>query len=492
MSSWGGEADGPRVDGRGAATRRGDAADDKGVIDANVIDTAVIEAVVIDVGDAGAGAAEADGTPSAGDGASRSPRKTAPPDPVEPSSATTATAELVLWEGPVPGDDPLPSTGSLKWAPDPTEPLASVPPALPAVRSGPSIWPDPPGPGGPSFGSGPPGPSGPSGWAGPPALVAPPGQADPGEPARHRAQGPRRPGGDHATRRWQSDRQTLVGLGVLVAFAVVAAMLMILDGGGSTDAGESAAPSTTLVVGDGSDPAGPIVGPTGVIGSWSGTEWLPRPDGDQPGAEHDYAVVGLTDAVGTARGEAVAEDCAAQRASSQFDVAVDLDAGSGPPPIAVAGVAEPRPRAIEHFGTDADVYRQAAVDVAAGLGATQPPTLTQVLRTDLDGDGGYEVVVAAGHISDPEGLTPADGDWSVVFLRRLVSDGVATDVLASSVAGNGDGLDHIEVATLADLNGDGTMEVALAGRSSNGEWTSIHALGSDGVPSEVLRAGCEG
>ena len=39
--------------------------------------------------------------------------------------------------------------------------------------------------------------------------------------------------------------------------------------------------------------------------------------------------------------------------------------------------------------------------------------------------------------------------------------------------------------------GDGTMEVALAGRSSSGEWSSVHALDGGGLPSEVLRAGCE-
>ena len=283
----------------------------------------------------------------------------------------------------------------------------------------------------------------------------------------------------------------LSAIGVLVAIVVVAAILITRDGEGSGDAEESA--TTSLVAGDGSDPAGPIVGPTGVIGSWSGSEWEPRPDGEQPGAGLDYTVLGLGGAFSTARGEAVAEDCPAQLATSEVDVGVDLGAGGGPPPIAVAGVAEPRPRAIEQFGTDSEVYRRAAVDVGADLGATTPPTVTEVLRADLDGNGTDEVVVAAEHISDPEDLSPAVGDWSVVFLRRVVGNDVATDVLASSiVGGGGDRLDHIQVATLADLNGDGTMEVALDGRSSTGEWTSIHAGDGDGVPSEVLRAGCEG
>jgi hypothetical protein len=160
-------------------------------------------------------------------------------------------------------------------------------------------------------------------------------------------------------------------------------------------------------------------------------------------------------------------------------------------------VAEPRPRPVEQWNTDAPTYQQAAVDVAAGLGATTPPTLTQLLRADLDGNGTDEIVVAAEHISDQAGLSPTAGDWSVVFLRRVASGGVATDVLASSVVGGAGGsgggqLERIQVATLADLNRDGAMEVALAGRSQAGEWTSIHAFAGDEAPAEVLRAGCDG
>jgi len=394
------------------------------------------------------------------------PPVTAPDALLPPQEPTATMAERVLWEGPVPGDDPLPSTESLLWAPDATEPV-------------PALAPDPPA-GSSVFAPRPPAGSDPSGWAHPP------------DSARHVADGAPQPGGG-VPGRWRSDRAVLVSVGVLVAVVVVtSAILLTRDDGGPSDPGESATSPTSLVVGDGTDPAGPIVGPTGVIGSWSGSEWLPRADGEQPGAEHDYAVVGLSDVVGAAPGEAVTEECPAQRATSEVDVAVELDASSGPSPIAVAGVAEPRPREVQQFSTDSEEYRQAAAAVGAGLGATEPPTVSQVLRADLDGDGTFEVVVAAGHVSDPEDLAPAAGDWSAVFLRRVVADGVATDILASSVTGDGDVFDHMQVAALADLNGDGSMEVALEGRSSTGEWSSVHALDDAGVPSEVLRAGCTG
>jgi hypothetical protein len=170
-------------------------------------------------------------------------------------------------------------------------------------------------------------------------------------------------------------------------------------------------------------------------------------------------------------------------------------APAGAPPGG-AGGRGPRPRGVENFDSS-DTYPPHAAEVARGQGATTPPTVTQVFRTDVDGDGTDEVVVAAEHISDPDGLTPAGGDWSIVFLRRVVGDDVVSDVLAASVVG-GDGggsLERIQVSTVADLNGDGRLELVLSGRSGAGEWTAVQALAGDDMTSgmaEVLRSGCEG
>jgi hypothetical protein len=276
---------------------------------------------------------------------------------------------------------------------------------------------------------------------------------------------------------------------VVVAVGIAA---MALGSGDDGDPPLAAPTSTTSVVlaGDGTDPTGPIVGPSGIVGWWSGTEWVGRADGEPPEGSIDLTVVGIVGPAGSARGVTAGEECASQRATAEFDLSVQLEAADdGPPPVAVAGVPEPQPRPVERFDPASPVYQQAAIDVAAGLGATTPPTATSVVVTDLDGSGTNEAVLVSEHLGDPG--APAPGDWSVVALRRVVGNDVATDVLASSVAGAGDGFERVRLAALADLNVDGTVELVLDGRSADGQWTAVHALGADGVPAEVLREGCE-
>jgi hypothetical protein len=283
-----------------------------------------------------------------------------------------------------------------------------------------------------------------------------------------------------------------------VVFLVVAIAVVALggdDGDGDGGGAEAVAPATTapIATGDGTDPTGPFVGPSGIVGWWSGTAWVPRPEGEAPDGGVVLTVVGMSGEARTAEGETVPEDCAAQEGTAGADVAVDLGGdGGAPPPIGVAGVAEPQPRPVETFSSPAPTYLQAAAEVARQLGAGTPPTVTQVVRSDLDGSGTFEVVVAAEHVADPG--RPAAGDWSVVFLRRVVGNEVATHVLASSSvdAGGGPaGFDRIRLSALADLNADGQMELVLDGRSADGRWTAIHELGADGTPAEVLRDGCD-
>ncbi len=391
---------------------------------------------------------------------------------------------------PRPGDrGEVGSPGAEPWGPPTGPPLtaATTASAGPAGRAGPAVAPT--------------GATGSPSWDPPAGPPSPGTNAGAGVPAHGgRSSGPRHvargsasaPGGER--RRPRTETIVLAAVGVVVVVVGVAAMAL---GGGDDPSGPLTGPSTTSAAaapaGDGTDPTGPIVGPTGIVGWWSGSEWVSRADGETPDGGVDLSVVGIGGEASSDRGVTVAEECASQEAAADLDVSVDVEGDAdGPPAIAVAGVSEPLPRPVEQFEPASPPYPQAAAEVAAGLGVTTPPTVTQVLRSDLDGSGTKEVVVSAGHVADPE--APSAGDWSVVFLRRVVGDGVATSVVASSVAGAGDPAEfqQVQVSSLADLNGDGTMELVVDGRSTEGRWTSVHALGDDGVPAEVLREGCDG
>ena len=288
-------------------------------------------------------------------------------------------------------------------------------------------------------------------------------------------------------------RETVVlgVIGVLVVAAGVAVMVVGRDGSDSSTAGDDTPPTTAGAPG-GAGPSGPIVGPTGVLGSWTGTAWQPWDGGEVPGGGTDFSVVRLDEPLTTAEGRAVADECpGAAPGSTDLDLGLEAGSGGDPPPIAVAGIAKPRPRTVEVLDTDSATYQQAAAEVAAGLGATTPATLAQVLRGDLDGDGTDEVVATAEHVTDPDDLTPTPGDWSAVFLRRVAGNGVGTSVVASSLAGSDGVVDRLRVSALADLNGDGTMELAVSTESVRGVAMTVYAAEAGEPPAEVLSAGCE-
>ena len=100
---------------------------------------------------------------------------------------------------------------------------------------------------------------------------------------------------------------------------------------------------------------------------------------------------------------------------------------------AVRGVAAPRPGPVTVLDPTAPEYRDAAAQVLAELGAdAQDPAVRQVVRVDLDGDGTDEVLVRA-EVADRASLRPVAGDYSVVFVRRLVGGTVQNTVVAADV-----------------------------------------------------------
>lgn len=235
-----------------------------------------------------------------------------------------------------------------------------------------------------------------------------------------------------------------------------------------------------------------------VLGWWDGQGWVQAdPDRTAPVAGGEqYQIVHLGDTVTNATGSGLRTGC---------DVASDrpsaVDVGLPPPssdrdssPVAVTGVPDPRPRPVTVVDPSGPTYR-AAAEVLAWLGIDDPqPAVRQVVRGDLAGDGTIEVFVVVERLTDPEGLIAGPGDYSVVFMRRMVGGELRTFVVAQSIADSRAGgarfVQVHDVDALADLNGDGRMEVVVGYRHHEGAGTLVYEVALDGGLVQVLDRGC--
>jgi hypothetical protein len=257
---------------------------------------------------------------------------------------------------------------------------------------------------------------------------------------------------------------------------------------------------TTTIASNAANVRSVVASVDGVLGWWDGSHWR-QADAANPapiqGGE-TYTVVGTGQKHTTVTGSAPGVTCEIndpEPALQTVDLGFPLRTIQ-PVPIALIGVEHPQPRPVVDLPVDSEVYRQAAAEVLAGLGVQDPdPRLVQVVRTDLEGDGVDEVFVVAQRLTNPASLWAGKGDYSVVFVRRVVDAQVVTTVPWVSLAYTDErGLTNeyivaSQIAAIADLNGDGRMEVAVGWEYYEGSGTSLFELTTDGFE-YVIGAGC--
>lgn len=236
-----------------------------------------------------------------------------------------------------------------------------------------------------------------------------------------------------------------------------------------------------------------------MAGWWTGERWV-RAEGrmaEIPALEGEsYKIVRLSDPITIASGSAPRAGCETVPGAASIEMpGLGRDLGLGPPPIAVSEVDDPRPRRVEELDPSAEVYRNAAAELLRQKGIDDAgDAVVQVVMGDLEGDGRNEVVVVAERIDDAQGLFGRPGDFSVVFLRRVVDDKPVASVVKESLpdpeAEQTPFVMSHRISAMADLNGDGRMEIAVSGRYYEGAEVSFHEVGPDGAVSEVLSSGC--
>ena len=250
--------------------------------------------------------------------------------------------------------------------------------------------------------------------------------------------------------------------------------------------------ATTLAEGDWADL--PLVTTDfGALGWWDGAGWV---DSESEGAlpvagGEDYQTIVL-DSVGSTTGGPQRLVCEPlQLLGVVLDDPTLLGEFPGPYGVAVSAPWDLQPHLF--MVTDDDgTYADQASALLAERGLEVPsPVVTQVIRTDLEGDGVEEALVVAQELTP--GLVLEPGDYSIAFMRKLIEGEVQTAVLGETIVENE--ADQFGAAhtfgTVADLNGDATMEIVLDEAFFEGFAVTVWEYRDDDLgPLVALQRGC--
>jgi hypothetical protein len=164
-----------------------------------------------------------------------------------------------------------------------------------------------------------------------------------------------------------------------------------------------------------------------------------------------------------------------------FDLELKMDEG-----VALGSGAKwnPVPRVPKEINLPSGVYTKHFADFlkSKGLPAKTPGKLTQAFQVDLDADGTQEVVISATfYKKGPEELA-SRGDYSVVLVRKIVNGKAQNILLTGEIITKpvSDGTtNEYRISSIADLNGDGRMEIVTSARYYEGNWQGVYELKGD-------------
>jgi hypothetical protein len=174
----------------------------------------------------------------------------------------------------------------------------------------------------------------------------------------------------------------------------------------------------------------------------------------------------------------------------EFDLQAELGVALG-----TAAKWNPVPRLPQEIALTNAVYKKAVADYLKTRGIAKTAIkLTQAFRVDLEGDGTDEVLLAATYYKGGLDASPTRGDYSVVLLRKAVGKTVVNYMIAGDFITKSSDFSapsEYKLSAIADLNGDGKMEIVTYGAYYEGEFAGVHEMrGGKPVAVKELEIGC--
>ena len=233
-----------------------------------------------------------------------------------------------------------------------------------------------------------------------------------------------------------------------------------------------------------------VVAGFGALGWWDGTGWVDA-DNALPvvgGENYQVAVLGLTATTTGSAQELVCEpleNVGVVLANERL-----LGEWPGPYGVAISAPWTLTPHLVESVADDG-TYAEFASQLLSERGLeVADPVITQLLRVDLEGDGLNEVIVVSEEITG--GMLPAVGDYSIIFMRKVVQGDVETAVLAESIVLDEETFpESFRVGSVADMSGDGKMEIIVSSAYFEGLAVEVFEYVNDDLgPVAQIATGC--
>ena len=169
------------------------------------------------------------------------------------------------------------------------------------------------------------------------------------------------------------------------------------------------------------------------------------------------------------------EDVCSDFTRFEFDLRSDHGVAIG-----TAAKWDPVPRMPKAIDLNNPTYRTVVANFLKKKGISKTTIkLTEAFRVDLEGDGIEEVVLSANFYKKGLDASAAVGDYSLVLVRKAVGKVVTDyllegDFILKTVDFGAPTENHI--SAIADLNGDGKMEIVLYGFYYEGDFAGAYEM----------------
>jgi len=170
----------------------------------------------------------------------------------------------------------------------------------------------------------------------------------------------------------------------------------------------------------------------------------------------------------------------------KFDLT--MDAG-----VAIGSTAKWNPMPRVPQAVDSAAYKKIVADVLKTKGIAKTIVkIEQAYRVDLEGDGRDEVILVSTFYKNGLSSKANVGDYSFVLLRKIVGKTVQNIIVSGDFVKRKIDFgapNQYMLSSIADLDGDGKMEIIIYGEYYEGSWAEIYEMKGN-KPTQVLETGC--